>query len=78
MIAFSLTGRGKRPLQAHAKSHDDLFLDRQGEKAIARGQTLHTTPSEKGHAGRSKASKTRVLSLKVPFSLCWSRKRQSG
>ena len=44
MIAFSSTGREKRPSQTHAQSmnisclynsDDGLFLDRQGEKAIA-------------------------------------------
>ena len=29
-----MTGRGKKPSQAHAKSRDGFFLDRQGEKAI--------------------------------------------
>mgnify|MGYP001258943648 CR=1 FL=1 len=39
---------------------------------------LRPTSSEQGPFWRPKASKTRVLSFNVPFSPCWSRKRQSG
>ena len=37
-IAISSAGNGKRPSQAHAKSHDGLFLDREEGKGIVSGR----------------------------------------
>ena len=55
-----------------------IYLDRQRVKAIARDPTRPPEASEKDTPWRPKASKTRVLSLDVPFPPCWSRKTFVG
>ena len=61
MMDFSSTGRGKRPSQAHAKSHDCLFLDRQGEKGIASARQVSWLPFPR-QAGGKKPSQAHAKS----------------